>query len=90
MKLTAGRKAFAVKWKKQAAQTTGYQIQYSLSKKFTGSKTVSVNRNSTTSATISRLSAKKRYYVRIRTYKKVGSKVYYSAWSAAKYVTTKN
>jgi len=33
--------------------------------------------------------AKKKYYVQLRTYKKIGSKYYYSAWSAKKAVTTK-
>lgn len=87
--LTAGSKKFTVKWKKQATQTTGYQIQYSTSSKFTNAKTVTVGKNSTTSKTISKLKAKKKYYVRIRTYKTVGKAKYYSAWSKAKAVTIK-
>ena len=87
--LTAGSKKFTVKWKKQATQTTGYQIQYSTSSKFTKSKTVTVSKNSTTSKTISKLSGKKKYYVRVRTYKTVGKAKYYSAWSKAKTVITK-
>ncbi|MGN0457994.1 MAG: leucine-rich repeat protein [Eubacterium sp.] len=87
--LTAGSKKFTVKWKKQSTQTTGYQIQYSTSSKFSNAKTVIVSKNSTTSKTISKLSAKKKYYVRVRTYKTVGSTKYYSSWSSAKSVTTK-
>ncbi|MGN0532963.1 MAG: fibronectin type III domain-containing protein, partial [Eubacterium sp.] len=87
--VTAGSKKFTVKWKKQATQTTGYQIQYSTSSKFSKAKTVTVGKNSTTSKTVSKLSGKKKYYVRIRTYKTVGSTKYYSAWSKAKAVTTK-
>lgn len=91
--LTAGSKKFTVKWKKQATQTTGYQIQYSTSSKFTNAKTVTVSKNSTTSKTVSKLSAKKKYYVRVRTYKtvKINGKAtkIYSSWSKSKYVTTK-
>lgn len=85
----AKKKGFTVKWKKQSTQTTGYQIQYSTSSKFKSAKTVTVSKNKTTSKTVSKLKAKKKYYVRIRTYKKVGSKKYYSSWSKAKTVKTK-
>ncbi len=88
-KLTKKRKSFKVKWKKQTTQTTGYQIQYSTSKKFKSAKTKTIKKTKTTSATISKLKAKKVYYVRIRTYKKVGSKKYYSGWSKVKKVKTK-
>ena len=92
-KLTAGKKKFTVKWKKQATQTTGYEIQYSTSSKFKSAKTVTVSKNKTTSKTISKLKAKKKYYVRIRTYKTVKvngkSTKIYSSWSKAKSVTTK-
>ena len=92
-KLTPGSKKMTVKWKKQATQTTGYQIQYSQSSKFTKSKTVTVKKNTATSTTIKKLSAKKKYYARIRTYKtvKVNGKAtkLYSSWSKAKSVTVK-
>lgn len=87
--LSATSKGFKVKWKKQATQTTGYQIQYSTSNKFKNAKTIPVKKNKTVSKTVSKLKAKKKYYVRIRTYKTVGSTKYYSEWSSAKYVTTK-
>lgn len=88
-KLTKSKKAFTVKWKKQASQTTGYQIQYSLKSNFSGSKTTTISKNSTVSKKIKGLKSKKNYYVRIRTYKKVNGKTYYSAWSGAKKVKTK-
>ncbi|MGN0528554.1 MAG: leucine-rich repeat protein [Eubacterium sp.] len=88
-KITSGKKKFTVKWKKQASQTTGYQIQYSTSSKFSNAKTVTVSKNKITSKTISKLKAKKKYYVRIRTYKTANGKKYYSAWSKAKSITTK-
>ena len=86
--LTPAAKKMTVKWKKQAAQTTGYQIQYSLDKSFkTGTKTITKKGTSTVSLLISGLKSKKKYYVRIRTYKTIGTKNYYSAWSALKAAT---
>ncbi len=88
--VTAASKGFTVKWKKQATQTTGYQIQYSTSSTFkSGNKTVLITKNSTLSKKITGLKAKKKYYVRIRTYKTVSGKKYYSTWSVKKTVTTK-
>ena len=91
--LKAGSKKFTVKWKKQATQTTGYQVQYSASSKFSKAKTVTVGKNKTVSKKISKLSGKKKYYVRVRTYKTVkinGKSIrIYSGWSKTKTVTTK-
>jgi len=92
-KVTAAKKGFKVTWKKQTTQTTGYQVQYSTSSKFKSAKTVTISKNKTTSKSVSKLSAKKKYYVRVRTYKTVkvnGKNVkLYSGWSKAKSVTTK-
>ena len=92
-KVKAAKKGFKVTWKKQATQTTGYQVQYSTSSKFKSAKTVTISKNKTTSKSVSKLSAKKKYYVRVRTYKtvKIGGKSVklYSGWSKAKSVTTK-
>lgn len=89
-KVSAKKKGFEAKWEKQSTQTKGYQIQYSTDSKFkSGNKTVTVNKNSTTKKTISKLKAKKKYYVRIRTYKTVGKQKYYSDWRKSVKVTTK-
>ncbi len=85
-KLTPATKALKVSITKKSAQVSGYQIQYSTAKSFSGAKALKVTG---TFKTIKSLKAKKTYYVRVRTYKKVGSKVYYSAWSAAKKAKTK-
>ena len=84
--LKAGNDAFTAKWKKSSC--SGYQIQYSTSKSFKNAKTVSVSK-SKVSTTIKKLSSNKKYYVRIRTYRKAGKKKAYSSWSKAKTVTTK-
>lgn len=93
-KVTAAKKGFKVTWKKQKTQTTGYQVQYSTDKNFKkNNKTVTISKNSTTSKSVGKLNAKKKYYVRVRTYKtvKFGGKSVklYSGWSKAKSVTTK-
>ena len=93
-KLSAARKAVTVKWKKQAARMSksrisGYQIQYSTSSKFSNAKIRTVKGYRNTSKRISSLKAKKKYYVRIRTYMKVGSKKYYSSWSRKKSIKTR-
>lgn len=89
-KLVKGKKKITVKWKTQKTQTDGYEIQYSTTKKFNKSvKTKKVTGAGKKSVTIKKLKAGKLYYVRIRTRKKVGTKVYYSKWSKAKKIKTK-
>ncbi len=89
--LTAKSKGFTAKWSKQTS-AGGYQLQYSTSSKFTTktTKTVKITKNTTVSKTITKLTANKTYYVRVRTYKTVNDKTYYSAWSTSKKVKTKN
>ena len=92
--LKAGSKKFTVKWKKQATQTTGYQVQVATNKKFKkNKKTVTIKKQKTTKTTVKKLKAKKKYYVRVRAYKTVkinGKSIrIYSGWSKAKTVTTK-
>ena len=98
-KLTKAKRAFTVKWKKPSKanlkQTTGYQVRWSTSKKFTKKATKTMTVKATSAAgrkctlKVSKLKAKKTYYVQVRTYKKVGGKTYYSSWSKAKAVKTK-
>ena len=70
-------------------KATGYQIQYALNTKFTGAKTVTAAGYKTTTKVITKLQKNKKYYVRVRGYKKVKGVVYYSAWSTAKSVVVK-
>ena len=87
-KLTAKSKAFFVDWA-QKGSATGYEIQYATNSKFTGAKKVTITNNKTDKTTVSKLSANKKYYVRVRSYTNVGGTKYYGAWSASKSVTTK-
>ena len=90
IKVRPAKKALKITWKKQSVQTTGYQIQIALNRSFKkGKKTVTVKKAKTTYKTIKKLKAKKRYYVRIRTYKQAGKTKYYSAWSTVKSAKTK-
>lgn len=88
-KLKKGKKSFTVYVKKQSKQTSGYQVQYSTSKKFKSPKTKSLTSYKKTSLKVKKLKKHKKYYVRVRTYKKVGKTKYYSSWSSAKSVKTK-
>ena len=87
-KLTAKSKAFFVDWA-QKGSATGYEIQYATNSKFTSAKKVTITNNKTDKTTISKLSGKKKYYVRVRSYTTVKGTKYYGAWSATKSVTTK-
>ena len=79
--------SITLKWKKQK-NVTGYQIEYSLKKDFSAKKRVTVRKADRVTRTLRNLKAKKTYYVRVRTYKKVDKKTYYSAWSKVKAVKT--
>ena len=87
-KLTAKSKAFFVDWA-QKGSATGYEIQYATNLKFTSAKKVTITNKKTDKTTISKLSGKKKYYVRVRSYTTVKGTKYYGAWSASKSVTTK-
>ena len=87
-KLTAKSKAFFVDWA-QKGSATGYEIQYATNSKFTSAKKVTITNKKTDKTTVSRLSGKKKYYVRVRSYTTVKGTKYYGAWSASKSVTTK-
>ena len=88
-KLSKGKKKFTVTWAKVSG-VKGYQIQYSSDKKFKkNNKSVTVTKQKTTKATVKKLKSKKKYYVRVRTYKTVNGKKIYSPWSKVKSVKTK-
>ena len=88
-KLSKGKKKFTVTWAKVSG-VKGYQIQYSSDKKFKkNNKSATVTKQKTTKATVKKLKSKKKYYVRVRTYKTVNGKKIYSSWSKVKSVKTK-
>ena len=83
-KSLSGRKA-QITWKKNG-YVTGYEIQYSVNKNFRSGSKKTVSGASKTKYTLTKLQKNKTYYVRIRTYKKSGTKKYYSSWSKVKAV----
>ena len=88
-KVKSAKKAVSVEWKKVGG-VKGYQIQVATDKKFKkNKKTVTIKKQKTTKTTVKKLKAKKKYYVRVRTYKIVNGKKVYSAWSKVKSVKTK-
>lgn len=87
--ITPRYKGFSMTWKEQPSQTKGYQIQYSYYRNFKKYKSVKISDNSTTSQKITGLKRNRKCYVRIRTYKVVSGKTFYSNWSSVKTVTTK-
>ena len=88
-KVKSAKKGISVIWKKVSG-VKGYQVQAATDKKFKkNKKTVTIKKRKTTKTTVKKLKAKKKYYVRVRTYKIVNGKKVYSAWSKVKSVKTK-
>lgn len=87
VKNAKGKKA-VVTWKKVSG-VAGYQVWYSPSKKFKGAKKATVKKGKTVKKTLTKLKKGTTYYVKVRAYKKVGKKTYYSAWSTVKSVKVK-
>ena len=73
----------------QASGATGYQIQYATSSTFKGAKTANIAGAKNVTKTVKGLAKNKRYYVRVRSYRKSGRVTYYSAWSTTKNVVIK-
>ena len=87
-KLTPASKAFTAQWKVNKT-VTGYQLQYATNNKFRSAKTLTIKNVKTLKYAVKKLSAKKVYYVRMRTYKTINKANYFSVWSVAKKVKTK-
>ena len=87
--ISAKSKGFQAKWKKVTG-ISRYEVQCSLSAKFPKKKTVTKNvKASKKSLKVGNLKKKRKYYVRIRTYKTVKGEKIYSGWSTVKKVMTK-
>lgn len=85
VKAVKGKKA-SVRWKKNSL-AGGYQIQYSTGRKFgKGTKNIKAAGARKTAKMLTKLKKGKKYYVRVRAYKKVSGTTYYSGWSNVKTV----
>ena len=88
-KVKATKKSLTIKWSKVKG-VSGYEIQVATDKNFKkNKKSILVKKQKTTSAKIKKLKSKKKYYVRVRTYKVVGRKKVYSSWINGKATKTK-
>lgn len=83
-----GQKKIKVSWKKDK-KASGYEITYSTKKSFKGKKTLVIKNNKTTSKIIKKLTSKKKYFVKVRSYKQVGKTKTYGAYSKVKTVKVK-
>lgn len=93
-KVTPLKKGFTATWKaptgKDLTHTSGYELMYALNSKYTsGKKTVTITSPKTASKKVTSLKGGTKYYVKIRKYRTIAGKKYYSPWSATKTVTTK-
>ena len=94
-RLNKGKSSFIAKWKIQKTRMSkkrisGYQVMYATNKKFTtGKETSTVKKYQSTSKKVTELRSGTKYFVRVRTFMKVGGKQYYSPWSKIKSVKTK-
>ena len=86
--LAKDKRSFTAKWSRQKKGAVGYQIRYSTKKNMKGAKTITIKKNAATSYRVKKLKPGKRYYVQVRTYKKIGKKTFTSAWSTKKSVKT--
>ena len=81
-KIKPKKKSLTVSWAK-CSGISGYQLQCSTKKNMSGAKIYTLNKNKK-SKTIKGLKKKKKYYLRIRTYKIISNRNYYSSWSKVK------
>lgn len=88
--LTKAKKSFTVKWTKRTVQVTGYEVMYATNKTFTkGKKTVNIKSFKTVSKKVTGLKSGQKYWVKVRTYKKVNGTKFYSTWTPVKTVIVK-
>lgn len=86
--VAGAKNAVVTKWARKAG-VTGYQIQYASGAKFAGGRLKAIKGAGKYKLSLTNLKGGAKYYVRVRTFKTIGGKHYYSVWSAAKAVITK-
>ena len=86
-KLKSKNKSITLKWNKKSV--AGYEIYMSTSKKGKYKKVKTIKKGSTTKATIKKLKKNTKYYVKIKSYIKIGKYKEYSKFSKIKKIKTK-
>jgi len=84
MKRSKKKKTITVKFGK-LPRVTGYNIRVATDKNFTKGVKVRTTRSKKGFVTLRKLNKKKTYYAKVRGYLKVGSKIYYGAYSKVVY-----
>lgn len=84
-KLTTSNSSVQLTWK-AVTGAQGYQVYYATSKK---GKYKKYQETSALSCSVTGLKAKRTYYFKIRTYKNIGGKMYYSSYSSVKAIKVK-
>lgn len=87
-KVTSSSTSVYVKFNKVSG-VSGYQIKYSPNGEFTNYKLKTIRGYNNTSYKIKGLRSNSMYYVKVRAYKIVSGKTYYSGWGYYKYIKTK-
>ena len=83
--ITRSENCIKIKWKKVNG-INGYQLQYATNKEFKKAKKITIKSKTTTSKTIKNIGNSKKYYIKIRSYKKNKGKNIYSNWSKNKVI----
>lgn len=81
--VTAGNNQVTVSWD-QVTRASGYNVYMSTSKNGTYSKVGSISGKNSTKLTVKKLTDGKKYYFKVKAYKKVSGKKVYSSYSGAK------
>lgn len=86
--VSSGKKTIKVKWRKVTG-ANGYQIYLSQKSKSGFKRAATLKKGSTVSKTLKKLKSGKRYYVKIRSFKKVRGRTVYSSFSKVKGIRVK-
>ena len=81
-----GKKKIKITVKKSSEQVSGYEVILSTKKNFKNAKKITTKKNV---VTVKKLKAGKKYFVKVRAFKKVGNKNIYGKYSTVKKVTVK-
>ena len=92
-KLSSKNHRIIVTFARRRRQTSGYQIRYSLNPNMKKSKKIIVTNHNKRRKQIRKLRNNRKYYIQVRTYKKVGTKKkfrrYFSKWSETESIKVK-
>lgn len=81
-----GKKKIKITVKKSSEQVSGYEVILSTKKNFKNAKKITTKKNV---VTVKKLKAGKKYFVKVRAFKKVGNKKIYGKYSTVKKVIVK-